>query len=54
MEIPYGSRKENRQNNVVIELPKAPPDDGLREAIHLTAERRMDCFVASRLAMTVE
>jgi len=31
---------------------KARPDDRLREAIHLTRERRMDCFVASLLAMT--
>jgi hypothetical protein len=26
---------------------KAPPDDRLREAIHLAAKERMDCFVAS-------
>jgi hypothetical protein len=29
---------------------KAPPDDRLREAIH--ARTKLDCFVASLLAMT--
>jgi len=29
------------------------PDDRLREAIHRAAKRRMDCFVAALLAMTV-
>jgi hypothetical protein len=29
------------------------PDDRLREAIHLARKGRMDCFVASLLAMTV-
>jgi hypothetical protein len=30
---------------------KAPPDDRLREAIHFAA-KKLDCFVASLLAMT--
>src|SRR5712664_1655329 len=30
------------------------PDDKLREAIHLGPRKRMDCFVASLLAMTEE
>jgi len=30
---------------------EAPPDDRLREAIHLSARGAMDCFVASLLAM---
>jgi hypothetical protein len=30
------------------------PDDRLREAIHLAAQRKMDCFVASLLAMTYD
>src|SRR5213080_2295284 len=28
------------------------PDDRLREAIHLSANRKLDCFVAALLAMT--
>jgi len=32
---------------------EAPPDDKLREAIQLAAQRtKLDCFVASLLAMT--
>src|SRR5690242_20196439 len=31
---------------------EAPPDDRLREAIHVAARGQMDCFVAVFLAMT--
>jgi hypothetical protein len=35
-------------------VPRCAPDAKLREAIHAAAwGRRMDCFVASLLAMTV-
>jgi len=57
------SGASRREDEVVSEIPSTSlrangsreraPDDRLREAIHRAAKRKMDCFVAALLAMTV-